>query len=400
MIKYLANLIRTANSDEESIHIIDLRIEDKSTIEYLKDLNQKNCIEDYFDTDNLTIGNTISFDLNWDELQPLGVYKSWTRFIDDNQYKQKEHYYIKDLDCHESSQNFIIKVHRLIIRFISLLMQYAEYSFDISGSTHIVLSQNSQSTVINLKYNSEDVNNLVKSVPAINEYIDALSKKNEKQCLFLNEIIEFTKTIDDSNKRFSSILSNIGLLNKKATNAYDFYLSAYSYNKLKMELDTKALNYTHQLQNVINESQTKLIAIPTAFVLAVANLDFGPVLCFSGKNIGIILSLYLFAILIQLFVNNQKNILSFIELDIKEYKDMFMNQDVEKVSKRFSDVEKVLKTQKRRFCIIEFLLWLLPIALTLYVIFSSISLTLFSLLKILLFFALPLIILTITIIVN
>ncbi len=400
MIKQIVNLIRKANSDEESIHIIDLRIEDISTIKCIEYLKQKNCFEDYIDTDNLKIGNTISFDLNWDELQPIGIYKSWERFVNGNQLSQEDHFYINDLDCDESSQNSNIKTHRLIIGLISLLKQYAEYTFEISGCTHIVLSQNSQSTVINFKYNSDDVDNLVNSDTAIKEYIEALSTKSEKQCLFLNEIIEYSQTIVDTHKRFSNILSEIVNLNKKAQNAYEYYLSGYSHNKLRIELDSKALDYTSRLQNVINESQTKLIAIPTAFVLAFASIDWNADNNVSAKNIGVLISLYLFAFLIQIFVNNQKNILYFIKQDLDEYKDSFKSLNVENVSKRFSDVEKVLQKQKRRFRIIEFLLWFLPAALALYLFFTRISLALFSLLKILLFFAVPLIILILKIIVN
>lgn len=120
----------------------------------------------------------------------------------------------------------------------------------------------------------------------------------------------------------------------------------------------------------------------------------------SAKNIGIIISLYLFAVLIQIFVNNQKNILSFIKQDLEEYKDSFNSLNVEKVSKRFSDVEGVLKTQKQRFRIIEILLWSLPIVLSLYMLVTKISFTLFSLLKTLLYLALPLLMLIMKITVN
>ena len=400
MIKQIVDLIQSYNFDDDAIHVKDLYISDQSIADCVLYLIEKKCIEDYIDTDKLTIGTTISFDITWDELQPIGIYKSWTRFIDENQYDQKAHYYIKDLNCNETTQNTIINTHKLIIGFIDSLKRYAEYVFNDSYCTHIVLSQNTHSSVLDLKYTSDDVGNSVNNSNAIEELIDVLSNKNEKQCLFLNEVIEYSKTITDTHKRFSKILSEIVNINKKAQNAYEFYLSGYSHNKLKIELDSKALDYTSRLQNVINESQTKLIAIPTAFVLAFASMDWNAESIVSAKNIGIIISLYLFAVLIQIFVNNQKNILSFIKQDLEEYKDSFNSLNVEKVSKRFSDVEDVLKTQKQRFRIIEILLWSLPIVLSLYMLVTKISFTLFSLLKTLLYLALPLLMLIMKITVN
>lgn len=373
MIKQIVDLIQSYNFDDDVIHVKDLYISDQNIADCVHFLIDKKCIEDYIDTDKIINGTTISFDITWDELQPIGIYKSWTRFIDENQYDQKDHYYIKDLNCNETSQNSIINTHKLIIDFMYSLKRYAEYVFNDSDCTHIVLSQNSHSSIIDLKYTSDDVSNSVNNSNTIKELINVLSNKNEKQCLFLNEIIEYSKTITDTHKRFSKILSEIVNINKKAQNAYEFYLSGYSHNKLKIELDSKALDYTRRLQNVINDSQTKLIAIPTAFVLAFASIDWNAESIVSAKNIGIIISLYLFAILIQIFVSNQKNILSFIKQDLEEYKDSFKSLNVEKVSKRFSDVENVLKTQKQRFRIIELILWSLPIVLTLYMLFTNIS---------------------------
>ena len=117
----------------------------------------------------------------------------------------------------------------------------------------------------------------------------------------------------------------------------------------------------HSLQSVINESQTKLIAIPTVFVLAFISFDYSDLL--STKNVFTIISLFIFAILIQLFLNNQFSTLRFINENITSYKETFKRNDIDRISSKFSLVDKEREKQKKRLFLIDAILWLIPISL-------------------------------------
>lgn len=154
---------------------------------------------------------------------------------------------------------------------------------------------------------------------------------------------------------------------------HKFYISSFSSNKLKFEINTKAIEYTSKIQTVINEAQTKLIAIPSAFVLAGISLDFDKyILPLNAKNIATSLSLFIFAILIQLFLANQKNILKIIESDVNDYKKEFNKTNIELLSEKFKCVSDSLKNQKKRITIITFILWGIPALICLYLIISTI----------------------------
>lgn len=130
---------------------------------------------------------------------------------------------------------------------------------------------------------------------------------------------------------------------------------------MKIELDSKALEFAQKIQSVINESQTKLIAIPTVFVLAFVSFDYSDLL--SNKNIFTIISLFIFAILIQLFLNNQFSTLRFINENVISYKDTFKRNDIDKISSKFSLVDKEREKQEKRLILIEAILWLIPVGL-------------------------------------
>ncbi|WP_287212773.1 hypothetical protein, partial [Muribaculum sp.] len=141
-----------------------------------------------------------------------------------------------------------------------------------------------------------------------------------------------------------------------------YYIRNFSYNKLKSELDNAILDYSKKIQSVINDAQSKLIAIPAAFVLAAANIEFDNIL--SIKNIAILISLYIFALLIGIFLNNQSSVLNMIDINIQSYKGSFGgNGNV--VKDAFILVDKELIKQKNRLFITQFINWGIPALLTL-----------------------------------
>lgn len=93
----------------------------------------------------------------------------------------------------------------------------------------------------------------------------------------------------------------------------------------------------------------------------------------SPKNYVTIISLFVFALLIQLFINNQYTILKFINENIDEFKQLFSNGKNNKLLlERFLIVEKAQKKQKCRFIIINVILWFIPIVLLiLFIILNS-----------------------------
>lgn len=194
-------------------------------------------------------------------------------------------------------------------------------------------------------------------------YATELFKKNnsEEKLLFINELMEFLSNVTEEN-RFVYLLQNFNEYYSKSIDSFQYYIRNFSYNKLKSELDNAILDYSKKIQSVINDAQSKLIAIPAAFVLAAANIEFDNIL--SIKNIAILISLYIFALLIGIFLNNQSSVLNMIDINIQSYKGSFGgNGNV--VKDAFILVDKELIKQKNRLFITQFINWGIPALLTL-----------------------------------
>lgn len=381
MIQKIIEMLNYGTVDDEIIHIKELCLDDNN-IECVKYLYEKNCLESYLDIDAICIGKDVSFDIIWSDINALGVYKYKHDFVAYNLYKKRDEFYIYEINCHNDYTHEYTRSYSEIVGLIDALLSVANHKFEDEDCVHIVLSQNNQSVVIPLEYSSCDINTTLENISAISNISCVLREDNEKQRLFINEIIEYVIETKE-NVTFSTILKNILLINLNARNAYDFYLSNFSTNKLKFEIDSKAIDFTQKIQSVINDAQTKLIAIPTAFVLATAAMDFESDKIMSGKNISIIISLWIFALLIQLFLSNQKSILELIKVSIHEYKEAFKQKDIKILSVSFDKVDKALLSQIKRLRIIEIVLWIIPMLLTVSLIVIYYTINICIILKVL-----------------
>lgn len=335
-----------------------------SDIDCLSFLDKQGCFENTIYVDELKTGYTISLEISLHHLATLGFYHSFEFFILKNQYDYpNQEFLILDINYFSSERHDDIDKYKATLDLINALNNLARHAYNEAGINNVIVFREDKSIFIPFNFNSYNVEQVkIEDVVKIKSIINVFEANDDKKkFLFINELIDYLALIKEKD-RFTCLLSNISEYYEICNNAYLFYLRDFSYNKLKIELDSKALEYTQKIQSVINEAQTKLIAIPTVFVLACATFDYTNDLI-TTKNIATIISLFIFAIIIQQFLNNQKSSLSFIKDNIASYKDTFRNNDIEKISSKFSLVEEELKKQKRRLLVVEIILWLIPISL-------------------------------------
>lgn len=357
------------NSGAGTIYCNGWTVSDKAIIQQLDDAN---CFEQSIYIEDIQIGQTIDLELSAANLCKLGFYDSCKRFVLKNKYEYPaESFYINDIKASNTgiSNSFICRF-KGVLGYSKALESVAKHSFEESNIKSIVLSSEKYSVVLSLDYSAEDIKSLTdEQLSKINMISDTINgEKNEKRNLFINEIIEFIN--NKSISTISSILSETHTLYNNCEAAYLFYISNYTSNKLKFEINSKALEYTQRIQTVINEAQSRLIAIPSAFVLAALTMEYDSnKLAFSAKNIVTIISLFVFSLLIQLFLSNQKNTLEIIGQDISEFKDTFKQPKL--LTEKFKCVDDSLQKQKRRLKTITWILWGIPVLGLLYFIGSN-----------------------------
>lgn len=323
-------------------------------------LIQEEIIENIL-TANPQLGDKIILEFSIFKLKTCGFFCSKSLFVDQYRFESPT----SDVYLHDLKQNLeeseFYSNYIAVINLIKTLLKNAKHSYDDAGDKNLIIVREEKSLWLNLNYQSEDLESLHDETnKQIVSFLDILVDDNfpDKKNIYLNELVEFSLKLDEE-KRFVLLLENFDNFINNASATYNFYLTNFSYNKLKLEIDAKALEYNQKIQTVINDSQTKLIAIPAAFVLVLSGIDYEKI--GSAKNFIAAAGLFIFSALLQLFVNNQKTSLRFISENINYYKSTFKNQARKEVEKAFETVSSEKNKQSERLIYIEIILWFIPL---------------------------------------
>lgn len=365
MLTQIVDILTKSNItiSDDSLSVDNYKILDESSI-----ISLENCIEQIYDNKGNIIGlsdiqkkQNVRIVFSLYRLNQTGYYETSDVFVRKNKIISPASYYIQNIGFQNSEHIFIKKYHTLI-NFIQSIGDLAKYKEESPDITTCVIICEQKALILPIIYSGEDVVNIDFPIEEMN-YATELFKKNnsEEKLLFINELMEFLSNVTEEN-RFVYLLQNFNEYYSKSIDSFQYYIRNFSYNKLKSELDNAILDYSKKIQSVINDAQSKLIAIPAAFVLAAANIEFDNIL--SIKNIAILISLYIFALLIGIFLNNQSSVLNMIDINIQSYKGSFGgNGNV--VKDAFILVDKELIKQKNRLFITQFINWGIPALLTL-----------------------------------
>lgn len=368
MLSRIVSIFKSGTCELNSRNLIckDYLIEDIEAVQYLE-------------TNGIIVeplspvrgGDIVEINASLVHLNSHGFYESVEAFIKKNRYQYPEkEFYIYDLDWFSTNQSPvpIINIYLHVLKLITAIEENAKYNYS-DGFKNAIIVREDKSLFLPLNYNLDSIINISPDcITKINECTSILSlDKTERNLIFCNELIEALKDKEDE-ERFHYLLINFEAYFEKASNAFQFYLRDFSYNKLKIEIDSKALEYAQKIQSVVSDAQTKLIAIPAAFVLTATTINFNEPSDF--KNWAAIIGMIVFSYLIQLFLNNQRSTLGFIENNLRAYKDTFQSIKIDIVSANFQNVILELKDQKRRLGFIEIILWVVPSLLILIWTFS------------------------------
>ena len=355
-------IVKILNKNKLSIRIEGDIISCTHTIDNLDFLSElsdnelitNSFVEDYNTNEDIVLEFLIS------RLRTQGFYLSKDSFLTWNQYNYPEkEVYIYEINDFLINNIFFNERFSIIVNLIDVLGKNSKNRYYTDEILNLLIVREDKSLLLYLKYLPEDLdliddsslNNITNFIEILGENI-APDRKN----IYINELIDYLLPIEEKD-RFSYLIKNFDEFIHRASASYNYYLRNFSYNKLKIELDTKALDFAQKIQGVVNDSQTKLIAIPAAIVFACTTLEYEKMN--SIKNYLILVGMIMFCIFIQIFINNQKSALKFIENNITIYKQSFSNNK-QILENTFIKVDKEKDKQKYRLLTVQILLWLNP----------------------------------------
>jgi hypothetical protein len=378
LISLLCNHITEIKSDAV---IVEITINEESQ-KQIKQFYDDDLIESIKDSsDNLISVDNLSnssqpvcVEFVTAELKTKGFYITFADFVVDNRFELNDNFYIQELNYNSESSGNQEKIekYKILLELIQKLIIKSKFVKDEDVKTLFLFQEN--------KFIELPIDNGIvyedflqsENISLVEEYVKSIDEYKEKRSIFLQELIDFL--FPERSNRFQYLLSNFKEFFERCNTSFEFYLSNFSYNKVKMEIDNSVFEHSKNIRNIINDAQSKLIAIPAAFVLAATQIDFSNVI--SIKNIIIIASSFIFSYIISIFIQNQKNALNIVSENVENYKksffqtkedDMPQAKGLPSISKLLKDsykkIEGELINQKAKLGILQFIGWAISVML-------------------------------------
>ena len=370
------------DSDNNFIYTLMVKAEDVSTI---KELYDRNFIEGIKTNDGKTVNSnnlsnficqSLSIEFVTSDLAKIGYYLNFKTFIANNRFEIPTEFYIYELNYQSSSNdsNENIDKYNAVTALINILITKAKFISEGQNKTLCLVVDNS---FIEIPIENIDYEKYLeyKNIELIMQYIEDVDSYKEKKTIFLKELIDFLTNKIKAN-RLTELILYFSEFYERCNTSFECYLSNFSFNKVKLELDNLVLEYSKNIRSIINESQSKLVAIPAAFVLGVYQINYSEPASF--KNILITASAFLFSYIISIFIKNQQNALVIIADNLNNYKANYKRskstqfekeKDLKNLSELINEshesIEVELTQQQQRLNILQKCNWGISIALLL-----------------------------------
>ncbi|MBN8877464.1 MAG: hypothetical protein J0I32_07955 [Sphingobacteriales bacterium] len=345
----------------------------RSNLEEIKELSKSEIVENFLIINGTTIslehaisflGAEVSITAYLRNIPDGFFYDSEADFIAKNKYYQpKEVFYIKSIDYYSDAdvnQNLLNKVND-VHRFIRLMEEIADVVLEEADNTRVLILFQKRKILMPIIYNQ----NHLRAIPFLEDLEKQLCSSHDKEeriSIFKSEIVTFLLEIPEG-ERFGKLITMLDIIYDNYLKSHLLYLEKFSYHDLKSEIDADKLEFTKKIYSTVNDIQTKLIAVPAAFLLILSQFDF------TGesdtKNLLIVIASILFSGLLEILLRNQFGVLKYIEVEIKDLRNELSNKDTKldlsEFVTSFADLQPLMDKQRCYLWIFRSIVWLVSL---------------------------------------
>lgn len=261
-----------------------------------------------------------------------------------------DYYHPKDLDkCPDIIRRYIVAVNLFDVI-------ERKFSDDVRtiGSEKTLVFLGQRKLEITAEFEEEDLKNLEEQSAFIEDFALSTVHVQQKKTIFSSALFHL---FEGKNKvKFSELLAIFGKLIEDVNAGYQLYVSEFSFQKVRAEVEREKLEFTTKLNKVFSDIQNQLLAIPAALILVGGQIKQADSL--TPSNLLIWLGALVFSILMRLLIGNQRNTLAAIKGEIDHQWDLIEGEH-KSVAGKFKDsyegLEKRYVQQQRLLSFVWYL---------------------------------------------
>jgi hypothetical protein len=262
-------------------------------------------------------------------------------------------------DCDYQHKNDSVSPPEPVERYIaatklySLLEKTADHQGGIGSAKTLIFLQK-EKIEFAPEYNSENLCTLTGISEFQSEFTESKTHKEQKKTIIKTVLLEmFTGR---SRVPFSELLSQFSEFLEKVQASYQLYVSEFSFQKVKAEVEKEKLDATTKLNKVFSDIQNQLLAVPAALVLAGGQMEDKA--AWSSKNLLIWLGVLVFAVLMTLLVRNQRHTLHAVQQEIDQQWQQIKGKHhsvADRFSASYKQLDKRYRHQERLIRVVDLL---------------------------------------------
>lgn len=159
-------------------------------------------------------------------------------------------------------------------------------------------------------------------------------------------VIRQTRGIS-ANDRLHHVLHNLNSILSDAKSQHAVFLSAFSYEKVRDEIETLKVEYTSRIHKVLSDIQGQLLGIPVATVVVATQMKkTGVVGAVFVANSAVLVGALIFGFFLILLLRNQSDTLNVIKTEVKRQR-LQLKSELHEVAGRFDETFDLLETRIR-----------------------------------------------------
>lgn len=218
----------------------------------------------------------------------------------------------------------------------NLLGKVADHKGGV-GSTKTLIFLHKEKIEIVPDYGITDLRELPNVATFKSDFIDSETHKEQKLTIVRTVLLDMFA--GRHCVPFAELLARFGDFVEKLNASYQLYVSEFSFQKVKAEIEKEKLDATTKLNKVFSDIQSQLLAVPAALILVGGQMENTGV--WASKNLFIWLGIVVFSILMTLLVRNQRHTLTAVKQEIDQQWQQIKGKH-HSVADRFEDSYKQL----------------------------------------------------------
>ncbi|HGH3320995.1 TPA: hypothetical protein ACJKZQ_004081, partial [Acinetobacter baumannii] len=298
--------------------------------------------------------------------------------------ESKKAFYFDRVDSYFENYLNIIKIYKFF-------EEKSDHKSSEHGNQNLIFLGNKK-LVVTDEYHSQDLIEIPDAIKFMSKFLtEDLSNgitNKEKDQILKKTLVNFFK--DCETIKFSQIINDFKKLNHCVDSELDIYMSKFSYEDIKKEVEKEKVDFIVRLNKVFSDIQTQLIGVPVSVILAADKLKLGKLALedpnkfygISLTNLLVILAIGFYAIILAMLIRNQSNTLAALKDEIDHHESLFKNKHkgiAQKFINSFVQVKNRYEHQKKM------LLWVdVLVCIAFGIIFLMAYVSMFSHLEILL----------------